>query len=329
MKLVEIRESYEKGELSRDDFFVLMRQQYSYLSELSCLLRGTSVESVVVDDGGVVITSRSDGVKIKCDPMDKGIPPIVALNLHQYEKEDSNMLFRLVDDGMTFLDIGANLGWYGLHMAKRYPSSNVLAFEPIARTFEFLNANIQLNNFPNMRAFSFGLFNKNEERIFYADPEILGAATTSTESFGCGMENLCQVRELDGVMAELNSRADFLKIDVEGAELFVLQGGLKTIRNYRPIIFAEMLRKHAASFDYHPNDIIDLLAEENYSCFYSLNGRLVEFFRMDENTEEKNFFFLHNENHEEKIWAFGIGNYEATGGWRAPLDPPTKGGVYL
>jgi len=328
MKLVEIRESYEKGKMSRDDFFVLMQQQYRFLTDLSLLLQGTGVASVKVYDGGVVITSRSDGVKLKCDPLDKGIPPIVALNLHEYEKEDSNMLFQLVDDGMTFLDIGANLGWYGLHVAKKFPSSNVLAFEPIKRTFEFLSENIQLNHLENMRVFPFGLFNMNEKRIFYANPEILGAATTSTESSSSEPEHLCQVRELDGVMAELNSGADFIKIDVEGAELFVLQGAIKTIRNSRPIIFAEMLRKHAATFNYHPNDIIDLLAEENYRCFYSLNGRLVEFFRMDERTREKNFFFMHNENHEEKIRSFSNKNYETTGGWRAPLDPLNIGGNF-
>ncbi len=329
MKLIEIRESYEKGKMSRDDFFVLMQQQYRFLADLSLLLRGTDVASVTVDDGGVVITSRSDGVKIKCDPLDKGIPPIVALNLHEYEKEDSNMLFQLVDDGMTFLDIGANLGWYGLHVAKKYPFSNVLAFEPIKRTFEFLSDNIRLNRLENMRVFQFGLFNKNEERNFYADPEILGAATTSSESSNCENTHLCQVRELDGVMAELNSGADFIKIDVEGAELFVLQGGLKTIRNSKPIIFAEMLRKHAATFNYHPNDIIDLLAEENYRCFYSLNGRLVEFFRMDEQTTEKNFFFMHNENHEEKIRVFCSKNYNTACGWRAPLDSLNTGGTFV
>ena len=99
------------------------------------------------------------------------------------------------------------------------------------------------------------------------------------------------------MLADFHSGADFIKIDVEGAELFVIEGGSDTIRRSKPIIFTEMLRKHAATFNYHPNDIIDLLAAENYRCFYSRKGELIEFFRMNERTEEKNFFFLHKENH--------------------------------
>ncbi len=328
MKLIEIRESYENGEITRDDLFVRMRQQYGVLSDLSSLLRGTGVASVEVNDTGVVLTSRPHGVKIKCDPTDKGIPPIVAINLHEYEKEDSAMLLKLVDDGMTFLDIGANLGWYGLHVAKIYPNSRVFAFEPIKRTYGFLRDNIQINKLENISAFSYGLFSESEERIFYADPEILGAASTSPTAGDQGIEHRCLVRKMDEVLADFHSGADFLKIDVEGAELFVLEGGIETIRTSKPIIFAEMLRKHAANFNYHPNDIIELLAGENYRCFYSRNGKLIEFFRMDEQTEEKNFFFLHKEKHSDKIITFSGVRENSTKGWRAPLFSERPGGFF-
>ena len=56
------------------------------------------------------------------------------------------------------------------------------------------------------------------------------------------------------------SRVDFIKCDVEGAELFVYKGGMEIIENSKPLIFSEMLRKWSAKFGYHPNDIIDLLA---------------------------------------------------------------------
>jgi len=172
------------------------------------------------------------------------------------------------------------------------------------------------------------LFNETGERIFYADPEILGAASTSSAAGDQGVEHRCLVRKLDEVLADIHTGADFIKIDVEGAELLVLEGGIDTIRTSKPIIFAEMLRKHAATFDYHPNDIIDLLASENYRCFYSRNGELIEFFLMDDCTEEKNFFFLHKENHEDKIRAFSGQREDITKGWGAPLITETPGGYF-
>lgn len=53
-----------------------------------------------------------------------------------------------------------------------------------------------------------------------------------------------------------------------------------------------MLRKWSAKFNYHPNDIIQLLAGIGYRCFTAQNDKLVPFSRMDENTTETNFFFL-------------------------------------
>ena len=85
---------------------------------------------------------------------------------------------------------------------------------------------------------------------------------------------------------------DFIKCDVEGAELFVFQGGVATIRTQQPVIFTEMLRKWSAAFGYHPNDIIALLADAGYHCFTVHDGRLTPFLTMDETTVETNFFFF-------------------------------------
>src|SRR5262249_23837472 len=94
---------------------------------------------------------------------------------------------------------------------------------------------------------------------------------------------------------------DFIKMDVEGAELMVIRGGRETINRAKPKIFAEMLRKHAATFHYHPNDIIDFLATEGYRCFTARAGRVEEFLRMDEETIETNFVFLHADRHATSI----------------------------
>ena len=65
-----------------------------------------------------------------------------------------------------------------------------------------------------------------------------------------------------------------------------------------------MLRKWSAKFNYHPNDIIDLFKNLGYHC-YSLNeGKLIQFYTMNEDTIETNFFFLHKDYHSEQILNF-------------------------
>ena len=113
----------------------------------------------------------------------------------------------------------------------------------------------------------------------------------------------CQMKTIDSFVADNKLVVDFIKCDVEGAELFVYQGGIEAIKAYKPIIFSEMLRKWTAKFNYSPNSIIDLLSNCGYKCFTTHGGNLIEFDKMDERTVETNFFFLHKIKHLAEIKA--------------------------
>jgi hypothetical protein len=62
-----------------------------------------------------------------------------------------------------------------------------------------------------------------------------------------------------------------------------------------------MLRKWSLKFNYHPNEIIELLKIIGYKCFILQNERLREFYLMDESTTDTNFIFLHVEKHKSII----------------------------
>ena len=301
MKLAATRSAYARNELTKAEYFIRMQTEHARLADYSRFLKDTEIASITIADDAVVFETRQYGVKIECDPADRGIPPIVALNLGAYERQDGAMLMRLVDDGMTFFDIGANLGWYGLHVAKVFPGAKVFAFEPVAKTFSFLERNIAINGLTNMRAFPFGLSCEAGERVFYVDPAIMGAASSSEMTIGHGEPQRCQLRTLDDVVDEMGAQVDFIKADVEGAELFVFQGALRTIAKSMPVIFSEMLRKHAATFHYSPNDIIKLLSPLGYQCYVCRGERLIGFEKMDDQTVETNFVFLNAVKHAEKI----------------------------
>ena len=114
------------------------------------------------------------------------------------------------------------------------------------------------------------------------------------------------MQKLDDFVNEKKLRLDFIKCDVEGAELFVFQGGIRTIEQDKPIIYAELLRKWSAKFNYHPNELINLLRDLGYRCFTAKENKLVEFFNMDDHTIENTFFFIHPQNHEDLIEKYTI-----------------------
>jgi hypothetical protein len=103
----------------------------------------------------------------------------------------------------------------------------------------------------------------------------------------------------DFVARERIKRVDLIKCDVEGAELFVLRGAAQVIERDKPIVFLEMLRKWARQFDYHPNDIIGLLAASGYRCWAIGEHALREIEAVDDDTAETNYVFLHARHRDE------------------------------
>jgi FkbM family methyltransferase len=304
MSLDQLRDSHHRGEIKKLDYLEKMRQEHAHLADYAAFIKRSALSSITITDDCVVFTTREHGVKLECDPCDMGIPPIVALNFGSYESSDGKMMLSLVEDGMNFFDIGANLGWYALHVAKLFPNAKVFAFEPVKKTFGYLTRNISHNELDNMSSFHFGLSNENTIWTFYVNPAIMGAASGSPLASSAGEPQNCEVRTLDNFIDGNPLIVDFIKADVEGAELLVIKGGLETIKASKPILFLEMLRKHSKMFNYHPNDIIELLRGIGYHCYIIQRDKLVEFFSMDEETVETNFIFLHSEKHKEKIERF-------------------------
>jgi FkbM family methyltransferase len=294
MKLHQIKQKYLSGEISKPDYIDDMHAAHTILFDYARFIRNTDIAKIEITDDAIVMTSRETGIRILCDKDDKRIVPVEILNFEQYESGDSALIFQMIKDDAVVFDIGANIGWYSLNIAKKYPSSNVVAFEPIPKTFDYLTENISLNEVKNIRINNLGLSNKAGEFVFYYYEGGSGNASSANLTGGNDVKEIkCKVTTLDEYATSENLSVDFIKCDVEGAELLVFQGGIETIRRCTPIVFTEMLRKWSAKFNYHPNEILGLFSGLGYRCFTAKDSRLTEFFSMDEETQETNFFFMH------------------------------------
>ncbi len=152
----------------------------------------------------------------------------------------------LLRSGMTFLDVGSNDGLYALFASERVgPSGQVWAFEPSPREFERLSRNLELNRTRNIRTFPLALGSHTGE----ADLLIAGYGHEGQNTLGAfiypGVENAekvrVSVRKLDDLIAGQGlARLDVLKVDVEGAEVSVLQGAGRVLQSMRPVLLFEL-----------------------------------------------------------------------------------------
>jgi hypothetical protein len=101
---------------------------------------------------------------------------------------------------------------------------------------------------------------------------------------------------------------DVMKVDVEGAELGVILGGLSTISSSYPTIFIELLRKWMRPFGSSPSQVSDRLIELGYEIFemHESFSKLVPV--LADNTDATNFVFVHKsrKNHFNLIKSFSL-----------------------
>jgi FkbM family methyltransferase len=169
-------------------------------------------------------------------------------------------LMQYVPAGSTVIDVGANLGFFTRLFVERSFCANVLAVEPEAR---------------NLTALRHGAARWGQGRV-----EIIGAAVadvTGTVHLHVDRRNHSDhqlaaeglpVRavRLDDLVAEHGvQRVGMIKIDVQGAEARVLQGGRDVLTQHRPAIFIELdperLQKQGAT----PDVVLDLLVDAGYA----------------------------------------------------------------
>jgi FkbM family methyltransferase len=294
---------FQDKKIEKSAFIELMYvEHHAHLFDYVSHLGKTNVKTIEISDGGIIMTSRDRGIKIACSEKDFRIAPIEILNFFDYEKNESDMMEKLISNGDTFFDIGANIGWYSINIAATRRDVKIFSFEPIPKTYAHLKRNIQLNLLKNIATYNFGFSDREDEFPFYYYPEGSGNASSANLTGRGDVEVVnCKVKTLDDFIVETGQNIDFIKCDVEGAELMVFRGGMKTISRDLPVIFSEILRKWSAKFNYNPNEIFDLLRSLGYDAYTVKDAVLIRFEQMDESTIETNFFFLHSEKHLEII----------------------------
>jgi FkbM family methyltransferase len=153
----------------------------------------------------------------------------------RYEIRETRLVERWLRPGDTFVDVGANIGWFTLLAARIVGThGKVIAFEPSPPLHAHLQHNIELNDLEHVRA---------QRCAVGAAPGRAVLRGIRERNQGTGSivrgDNLSEgievdVVTLDGFLADTGThRVRMLKIDVEGAEGLVLQGAADLLKSQR------------------------------------------------------------------------------------------------
>lgn len=189
-----------------------------------------------------------------------------------YEPEVANVLVE--NAGGDFIDVGANVGFFSIHLAKQPGSQKVLAIEPNPRAFEYLQRNLEQNNVADkIEIVRCAAASKSEELelVSFEGREEYSSISSNIHPSVQGLEPTrykVQADPLDSILEGRGLTPGLIKIDAEGAELEVLKGMEATMQTHRPTLLCEV---GGSTFGTDVSEVEAQLKKMNYKIL-SLNG---------------------------------------------------------
>jgi hypothetical protein len=163
-------------------------------------------------------------------------------NNELWEQASLNQFYSRIDPLVpsTVVDIGAQSGLYSLY-AKHLPLSTFYSFEPFPKTFQLLKNNLELNNIQNVNPINIALSNQIGKSVLNTCISHNGLNTmgNNVKRFNDILPIEINTTTLDEMFYKKNIPVNFIKIDTEGYEYYILQGGINTIFKYKPVIQLE------------------------------------------------------------------------------------------
>ena len=169
-----------------------------------------------------------------------------------------------LDRSSVFMDVGANIGYFTVLCAPL--AARVIAFEPVATTANYCDANVALNRLTNVELHRCGLWHEDAVLPITTDASSVMTASVAPTN-GAASSASIPVVSLDNLCAsgELRlDRLDVIKMDAEGAELGALTGMRATLARFRPQLVMEINRPMLASMNASIDDIWDFLRGISY-----------------------------------------------------------------
>ncbi len=224
---------------------------------------------------------RRRGIRWELD-LSEGIDFSIYL-LGAFEPGTTNTLQKLVKPGDIVFDIGANIGAHTLGLAQSVgPSGRVYAFEPADFAFAKLLRNLALN--PELEA------RTNPEQLLLAATPSQKAEREIYASWPLEKDDSVHPKHRGRLVSTAHARVDTLdvfvarqgivrlnliKMDVDGHELPVLQGGWETLRRFQPLLVMEMSPYVHAEQHHSFAEFIELLKSASYSLCNTDSGEAV------------------------------------------------------
>lgn len=185
---------------------------------------------------------------------------------------EKHYFLSLVRAGDVVCDIGANQGYFTQLFSDLVGSKgHVHAFEP-GPAIEKLRSVMAAGTYPNTTIVNAGLSDTPGTATLLVPGDADGQASLRSQQAGCWADGAevkqhpCKLMTLDEYAADFQ-KLDFIKCDIEGAELLCMRGAISTLKKFQPLLFLEVCEEWTRSFGYNAQSLMRFLREVGYDHF--------------------------------------------------------------
>ena len=203
---------------------------------------------------------------------------LITNQLKTYGAHTRNEIAMILDflyPGDVVIDVGAHIGTVSIPIATKVGANgHVYAFEANPNTYELLQRNIEINNLGQcISAYNCVVTDRTGRYIFTHKEKNTGASFLTLVRNGEGQKNNCVSLDMWFDTVSRHERIDFMKIDVEGMELSVIQCAKSIIRRSMPVLYVEISENALDRNNINVEDIEEELRELHYEFFRNIGAR--------------------------------------------------------
>lgn len=241
--------------------------QINHIRILLGPLAGRFMFKMAPDVNGMFILN---GQKMVLASVDR-YPPI-DMAMDQFEQETVRIIERKLGSGMIMVDIGAHVGYFSLLGASLVGNSGkIYAFEPEPENYKLLSDNIKRNGYQNVSAQNKAVSGVSGQAELFISGLDNGSHSIyqNEKRKTTGFVPVETVNLDEFIRSEGSPKVDLIKIDVEGAEIDVIQGMTDTLnREEAPTLLIEFCPFLLEAAGKQPVDLIKLVRQLGFRIQY-------------------------------------------------------------
>jgi FkbM family methyltransferase len=221
--------------------------------------------------------------------------------MYDNNEKEMNILKYLVKPGHVALDLGANIGSYTRLLSKLVDQNGTVhAFEAMPSTYGYLVFNMKQNLYNNVVTYNVAVGDKLGLCVLIfpnAGMKSIYRAGLKQHEYVSGKEFTVPMSTLDSFYPHCFNKVDFIKCDVEGAELLVFRGAKQVLLETRPKIICE-ISNGSGMLGTSEAEIFKLFQHHGYQPFFYDGRKLVLCKAKDNRNKNANYIFFHIEDPE-------------------------------